>query len=477
MAKQAMREELAGKQALVVGMARSGLAAALFLRRQGARVIVSDLRPAQQLRPEIERLLAAGAAIETGGHRKRTFLDSDFIIVSPGVPSDLPLLADARAQQIPVWGEIELAARYLEGRLIAITGSNGKTTTTSLTGHLLATLGEEVLVGGNIGAPLIDMVERSRPDTIAVAELSSFQLETTDRGFHPQVAVVLNLTPDHLDRHGTMENYVAAKRRIFLRQMGEDWAVLNARDAYCRAYAGEINSRVLWFDASGAEVEAGVSLRGDTIVWRPRAGAPEVELMQAGELRLKGKHNLENALAALAAASALLPPEQGGAARRAALAQGVASFKAVEHRLEFVARIRGVDYYNDSKATNVDATLKALEAFEGGLWVILGGKDKNSDYAPLAAPLRERARGVLLIGAAAEKIAAHLEPAGLTPRMAGTLAQALEIAAAEARPGETVLLAPACASFDQFENYEHRGREFKTQVARLLAAEAESGAR
>ncbi len=465
-------DELAGKQALVVGMARSGLAAALFLRRHGARVIVSDLRPAQQLKPEIERLLAAGAAIETGGHRKRSFLDSDFIIVSPGVPANLPLLENARAQRIPVWGEIELAARYLRGRLIAVTGSNGKTTTTSLIGHLLAALGERVLVGGNIGAPLIDMVERSDAHTLSVAELSSFQLETTDFGFHPQVAVMLNLSPDHLDRHGSMENYVAAKQRIFLRQTREDWAVLNARDEYCRGYAAQVASRVLWFDASGGEVENGVGMRGEAIIWR-RAGGEPLELMRAGEIRLKGRHNLENVLAALAAVCALFPPEQASPQRRAALAAGVAGFKAVEHRLEFVARIRGVDYYNDSKATNVDATIKALEAFPGGLWVILGGKDKNSDYAPLAPLLAGRARGVLLIGAAAEKIDAHLRPAGIAARMAGTLARALEIASAEARPGDTVLLAPACASFDQFENYEHRGREFKALVARWLAASAE----
>ena len=466
-----MDEDFSGKQALVVGMARSGMAAAKFLLRHGARVIVSDLRPAQQLKPEIESLLAAGAAIETGGHRKRSFLDSDCIIVSPGVPADLPLLAEARAQRVPIWGEIELAARYLQGRLIAVTGSNGKTTTTSLIGHLLAALGEQVMVGGNIGAPLIDMVERSTPQSVSVAELSSFQLETTDAGFHPQVAVVLNLSPDHLDRHGSMENYIAAKQRIFLRQTDQDWAVLNAQDSVCQSFARVVASRVLWFDASGATLAAGAGLRDGQIYWRGPGEAKEVNLLRAEDIRLKGRHNLENVLAALAAVCALFPPAGAGAdARREALRNGVASFRAVEHRLEFVARVRGVDYYNDSKATNVDATRKAIEAFPGGLWVILGGKDKESDYKPLAPLLLKRARGVLLIGAAAEKIASHLQPAGVPTQPAGNLVRALELAAAQARPGETVLLAPACASFDQFENYEARGRLFKSLVAQLLAA-------
>lgn len=473
--------DVQGKRILVVGMATSGIAAALFLRQRGARVVVSEMRSAEELRTEIPRLLEAGIAIETGGHRERSFLDADLIVVSPGVPAGMPLLEQARGENIPVLGEIELASRFLRGTIVAITGANGKTTTTALTGEILQACQRKVQVGGNIGTPLISLVDSSTPETVNVIETSSFQLETIER-FRPHVAAVLNLSPDHLDRHGSMEAYAAAKERIFLNQTDEDFAVLNAGDGWCRTYATRLRSQVRWF-RPGADfapaVEAGGSgarLQGDDLVWVESGQSHPI--LPLAEIPLRGAHNVENVLAAVsiacilqqvggapAAAGAGLQGSQAVAAIRAA----VASFKAVEHRLEFVARIAGVDYFNDSKATNVDAAIKALEAFPGGLWVILGGKDKGSDYSVLAPLLKQRARGVLVIGAASEKIAGHLQSCAVEPVRAGTLERAVEIAASRAQAGDTVLLAPACASFDQFNNYGHRGQVFKQLVARLTA--------
>ena len=473
--------DVQGKRILVVGMATSGIAAALFLRRRGAHVVISEMRAAEQLRAEIPLLLDAGVAIETGGHRERTFLDADLIVVSPGVPAQMPLLEHARAERIPVLGEIELASRFLQGTLVAITGANGKTTTTTLTGEILRACQRTVQVGGNIGTPLISLTESSTPETVTVVEASSFQLETIDT-FHPHVAAVLNLSPDHLDRHGSMEAYAAAKERIFLNQTAGDFAVLNAADRWCRDYATRVGSQVRWFNRGGdfapaAEKGSGAHLRGDQLVWVEQGR--EIPVLTLNEIPLRGDHNVENVLAAVSIACLVqkvgldTAPAAGlqGEAAVAAIRTTIRSFKAVEHRLEFVARIRGVEYFNDSKATNVDATIKALEAFPGGLWVILGGKDKNSDYTVLAPLLRQRARGVLLIGAASEKIASHLEPAGIGVVRLGTMERAVDFAFQHAHEGDTVLLAPACSSFDQFQNYGHRGKVFKQLVMQLNTAE------
>ncbi|TAN24421.1 MAG: UDP-N-acetylmuramoyl-L-alanine--D-glutamate ligase [Acidobacteria bacterium] len=455
--------EIEGQRILVVGMAASGMAAARFLRKRGARVVVSEVRAAVELRAQIAELLDAGIAVETGGHRERSFLDADLIITSPGVPADLPLLRRARAQQTPVLGELELASRYLRGMLVAITGANGKTTTTALTGHILTACGRKVQVGGNIGTPLISLVESSTAETVNVVEASSFQLETTET-FHPHVAAVLNLSPDHLDRHGSMEAYAAAKQRIFRNQTKEDFAVLNPNDVWCRQFAAVLNSQAVWFAAFPLESQTGAEVREGQIVWT--RGGKQHPIMPVKEVPLPGAHNLENVLAAVAMACLVAGPEAAPAIR-----QAVGSFKAVEHRLEYVATINGVAYYNDSKATNVDATMKALASFEKGIWIILGGKDKGSDYTTLEPLLRERARGVLLIGAATEKIAAQLAPlsAAVPLTRCGTLDQAIATASAQAQAGDTILLAPACASFDQFENYGHRGRMFKELVRKLGA--------
>jgi UDP-N-acetylmuramoylalanine--D-glutamate ligase len=446
--------ELSGKQVLVVGLARTGIATALFCAERGARVTASEERPEAEIAEAAAKLRAAGVTLELGGHRPETFARQDLIVPSPGVPPTMPALAAARAIGVPVWSEIELAWRFLRGRLICITGSNGKTTTTSLIGHILETARLPVQVAGNIGTPLISRVDLSSDASFTVVEASSFQLESIS-AFRPDIAVLLNITPDHLDRHGSIEAYGAAKARMFKNQTEEDAAVINADDAVAHQYA-PTGPRVFWF-SRGKRVANGCYLRGDEVVFR--CEGTESILLERKMIGLRGDHNVENVLAAAAAAKI-------AGVEPAAIAEGVRTFAGVEHRIEYVATISGVEYFNDSKATNVDATLKALDAFSGNVVLILGGKDKGSDYRILRKSLRSHARLALLIGSAADKIEAELS--GVIPvERAETLARAVEMASRHAQPGDTVLLAPACASFDQFENYEHRGRVFKQLVREL----------
>ncbi|HXX18965.1 MAG TPA: UDP-N-acetylmuramoyl-L-alanine--D-glutamate ligase [Candidatus Acidoferrum sp.] len=443
-----------GKRVLVVGLARTGEVVSLFAAGYGATVTATDEKPESELAATAEKLRAAGVKLELGGHTPETFLDKDLIVLSPGVPANLPPLMHARAAGIPVWSEIELAWRFLRGKLVAITGSNGKTTTTALVAHILKTAGIQTLVGGNIGTPLLALVESSADSTVTVAEVSSFQLETIE-AFRPEIGVLLNLTPDHLDRHASFEEYATAKMRLFENQLDRDAAVLNADDPEVTKRMPS-KGQIFWFSRQ-KRVAAGAFLRDGQIVFRH--DGEEVTVGRRDEIPLRGEHNVENVLAACAAAY-LAGAEPG------AIASGVKSFRAVEHRLEFVAEIGGVEFFNDSKATNVDAALKAIEAFPGPLIVILGGKDKGSPYTPLIEPLRQRARMAILIGAAADRIAADLGEA--VPYVhAGTLDRAVQLAMSGAQPGDTVLLAPACSSFDQFENYEHRGRAFKELVHSL----------
>jgi UDP-N-acetylmuramoylalanine--D-glutamate ligase len=451
--------ELKDKRVLVVGLGKSGVASALFLKEHGARVTVSDTKSGDELRNEIPVLLDHGITVETGGHGDRTFRGQDLIVVSPGVPVDAPPLVQARAAGESVIGEIELAAQFLPGPIVAITGSNGKTTTTTLTGEIMTAGGFAALVGGNIGTPAISLADRAQPETVIVLEVSSFQLETIQT-FQPKVAVVLNVTPDHLDRHRTLEVYVDAKARIFENQQASDFAVLNADDPICVTLAARTRAQVFWFSRQ-KEVQHGAWVRDGNIVFRD--GSSQKEILQVPEIPLKGAHNLENVLAA-ACAGALMgcSPEK--------IRQAVRDFKAVEHRLEFVATIRGVGYYNDSKATNVDATIKALESFPANIHLILGGKDKGSDYTVLNDLLRQRVKRVYTIGAAAAKIESQIVSAkngGPEVVHAETLENAVRKASAVAQPGDVVLLAPACASFDQFKSYEHRGKVFKEIVRGL----------
>ena len=454
--------ELKNKRVLVVGLGKSGVASALFLQARGARVTVSDTKSEDELRGEIPKLLDQGITVETGGHGERTFSAQDLIVVSPGVPVDVPQLRQARQLGIPVVGEIELASRFLKGQLIAITGSNGKTTTTALTGEIVSMGGWESVVGGNIGTPAISLVDEATEDSYVVLEVSSFQLETIQT-FHPKMAVVLNVTPDHLDRHRDFQSYVNAKTRIFENQTKDDVAVLNADDDNCVGMATKARSRKIWFSRE-KEIETGAWIKENRIIYREDGS--DREIMPVAEITLKGAHNLENVLAAVCVG--MLVQSEPHRIRRA-----VQEFKAVEHRLEYVATVRGVDYYNDSKATNVDATIKALEAFSANIHLILGGKDKGSDYSVLNDLLRQRTKRVYTIGAAAEKIESQISGSTEVVHV-GTLEAAVRRAAATANPGDVVLLAPACASFDQFENYEERGRVFKQAVQALQKDKVEA---
>jgi UDP-N-acetylmuramoylalanine--D-glutamate ligase len=449
--------ELKNKRVLVVGLGKSGMAAAFFLRDLGARVTVSDTRSAAALAKDIPALLEAGIMVESGGHGLLTFRRQDLIVVSPGVPLDTPEVAQAISFGLPVIGELELASRFLAGKVVAITGSNGKTTTTTLVGKIFADAGLPTLVGGNIGLPVIELIDQSKPESWSVLEVSSFQLETTVE-FHPNIALVLNITPDHLDRHHTFEAYAAAKAMITAQQTPDDFLVLNAEDKPTQMVAAKTRAQIFWF--SGVRrIKQGAFVHGESIFWLAKEGGNPEPVLPIAEITLRGAHNVENVLAAVCAA------KLAGISSESIRAS-VASFQAVEHRLEPVRALRGVTYYNDSKATNVDATMKALASFPSGVHLILGGKDKASDYTQLAPLLRERAAAVYTIGSAAEKIEREL--AGVVKIVtAGTLKSAVDSASAAAQSGDVVLLAPACSSFDQFDNYEHRGRVFRECVAAL----------
>ena len=452
--------ELNNKRVLVVGLGKSGVASALFLKSQGARVTVSDSAPQEQFGDEIPALLDHGVAVETGGHGERTFQGQDLIVVSPGVPVDAPALVQARALGETVIGEVELASWFFPGAIVAITGSNGKTTTTALAGEIAAAGGHPTVVGGNIGTPAISLVERATPATVAVLEVSSFQLETIQT-FRPKIAVVLNVTPDHLDRHRTFAAYADAKARIFENQQADDFAVLHADDPICEGLAGRTRAQVFWFSRV-KEVGQGAYTDEGRILFRDSSG--QREIMLVSEIPLKGAHNVENILAAVCVGSLL-----GCSAE--VIRRTIQNFRAVEHRLEYVATIRGVAYYNDSKATNVDATIKAIESFPANIHLILGGKDKGSDYSVLNDLLQQRVKRVYTIGAAAAKIESQI-PTTMPIFHAETLDLAVKRAATEAQAGDVVLLAPACASFDQFKNYEQRGKVFKDAVKELSAASA-----
>jgi UDP-N-acetylmuramoylalanine--D-glutamate ligase len=461
--------ELKGKKVLVVGLGKSGHSAALFLRRLGAHVTVSDMRSAEALGKELPALLDEGIAVETGGHGLLTFRRQDLIVVSPGVPLTTPELQQVRNLGLPITGEVELASRFLKTKILAITGSNGKTTTTTLCGEILKAGGLETQVGGNIGIPVIELVEMPEnqgehaTNAWSVLEVSSFQLETTET-FRPKIAVILNITPDHLDRHGTFENYAMAKEKIFGAQTTEDLLVLNGDDPRVQQAASRAKSQVFWFSRTKM-VRQGASVVNGVIAFRANEQASFEPIVPVSDIPLKGAHNVENVLAAVCAARL-------AGVHAETIATAVRSFRAVEHRLEFVADINGVHYFNDSKATNVDATMKAIAAFSGGVHLILGGKDKNSDYTLLRPLLKERVTAVYTIGAASEKIEREID--GATRIVASkTLAAAVDNASRDAKAGDVVLLAPACASFDQFDSYEHRGRVFKELVAeRQQAASA-----
>ncbi|MBI2153894.1 MAG: UDP-N-acetylmuramoyl-L-alanine--D-glutamate ligase [Candidatus Rokubacteria bacterium] len=441
-----------GRTVSVVGLARSGVAACRLLRQLGAVVLASDAKPRSALSREALALEAEGVRLSAGGHPADAFRGAELVVVSPGVPADLLALQELRRAGVPLIGELELAWRVLEAQVIAITGTNGKTTTTALTGALLREQSRPVLVAGNIGMPLSAHALTFPPDGIVVAEVSSFQLETTEF-FHPRVAAVLNLTPDHLDRHGTVERYVEAKARIFANQTEADCAVLNADDAPTAALADRTRGSVVWFSRL-KPLDHGVFCRGGWIVTKLNGHLEEI--CPVSEIFLRGAHNLENVLAATACA--LWTGIAADPLRRA-----IRLFRGVEHRIEWVRDLQGVAYYNDSKGTNAASTIKALESFSEPVILIAGGRGKGQDFAPLAAAARGRVRRAILIGEDRKKILRCFGDA-IPSTFAPSMEEAVRMARAAARPGDVVLLSPACASFDMFEDFEHRGAVFKAAV-------------
>jgi UDP-N-acetylmuramoylalanine--D-glutamate ligase len=443
--------ELTGKKFWVVGLARTGTACARFLAERGARVAVSDLRPEAELESELKSL--AGLTISYFfGAEKRGWLDGvDCVIPSPGVPAENPLVGEARARKIPVLSEIELAYRFFGAPLVAITGTNGKSTTTTLIGEMMKAGGRRVFLGGNLGTPFIAAV--SAEWDWGVLEISSFQLEWIEK-FAPRIAALLNVTEDHLDRYAGFDSYRRAKERIFAAQAGHDFAVLNRDDPWVWALEKQVKAQVTSFGFS--EVPEGVFAQGDQIVWRH--GASE-ETFPLARVKIPGVHNIENMMAAIAAA------KLAGIGREP-IQQTLDTFPGLEHRLELVRERDGVRYYNDSKGTNVGAVVKSLAGFSAPVILIAGGVDKGGDYGPLASGIKRTVRRLVLFGAAKNVIAAALGHLTETV-IVDNLADAVRDSAAAARAGDVVLLSPACSSFDQFRNYAERGKNFKTLVGSL----------
>jgi UDP-N-acetylmuramoylalanine--D-glutamate ligase len=448
--------ELSGKKVFIIGAARSGIAAARFLVERGATVALNDRKPLDQWSPEALALKESEVGLLPGDPPSWLLDQIELVVVSPGVPANIIPIRYAERAGAEVIGEVELAARYLKGHIVAITGSNGKTTTTSLIGELLRDAGlPAVQVGGNIGKALISMVEGSREDGWTVVELSSFQLETI-KTLRPAIAIVLNVTPNHMDRYETFNDYAAAKHRIFMNQTADDVAVLNADDETVSSWARGLRAKVMWFSVRRELGDTGVFLRGRELMFGDQV------LLRVDDLKLRGLHNVENVAAAFAAGIA-------AGASIESMAATAKQFNPVEHRLEFVAEIDGVRFYNDSKATSVDATVKALEAFAqdaGKIVLILGGRGKKAPYEPLASLVKSNVRKLVLIGEDADTIASELGEFAPSER-ATDMNDAVARSFKSAEKGDVVLLAPACASFDMFESFEQRGKVFKAEVVQL----------
>jgi len=443
------------ERALVIGLARSGVAAVELLLDLGVPVVASDLRPASELSLDAAAWESRGVRLALGEQDEGLLAGVDLVVVSPGVRLDVPIIKAARAAGVAVIGELELAYRVFEGTWIAVTGTNGKTTTTALTGHLATSAGLAAAVGGNIGDAISAEIAGLPRDGIVVAEVSSFQLDATEL-FRPHVSVLLNVTPDHLDRYGTMESYAASKRRVFANQTADDFAVLNVDDERVRASASQIAASVIPVSAVG-EPENGVFVRDGAIV--SRVGGGDREVARIADMKLLGPHNVQNALAAVGAAMAV------GVGSEAA-GRALATFEPLEHRMEPVARVGGALYVNDSKATNVDSVRYALESYDVPIVLIAGGRDKGADFGALVAAAAAHVRHAVVLGEAAPAIERALSGSVPTER-AATLRDAVRAAAAAAESGDVVLLSPACASFDMFADFEERGRRFKAEVLAL----------
>ena len=450
--------DLSGMRVSVVGLARTGLAVVRFLSNRGVRVIGSDTRTREELEKEFPDLKDLDVEVQQERHAEESFLQSDLIILSPGVPPSIEPLARARKGKIPIISEIELASWFTTIPIVAVTGTNGKTTTTLLIGDMLRKAGGRVFVGGNIGDPLINLAASDEGTDIAVVELSSFQLEGIER-FRPAVGVLLNITEDHLDRYRNFEAYVEAKSRLFINQGTSDVLVLNALDPIVDRATSSCRARKVYFNVTSDQME-GAFFDGRHIILRVQEGEEIYDPNRGG---LKGLHNIENMMAAVATARLYGCPKD-------LAQQTLETFEGLAHRLEFVKEVKGVRYFNDSKGTNVGAVVKSLQTFTGPVILIAGGKDKGGDYAPLREPIKERVKHLIFIGEARERMARELrDTASIT--LADSLEEAVARARTLARPGDTVLLSPACSSYDMFRDYVERGDSFKALVRRLARLE------
>jgi UDP-N-acetylmuramoylalanine--D-glutamate ligase len=460
-------EDYDGRRILVVGLARSGVASAEFLLGRGAQVKATDLRSKKELSGELSGLNQKGVELVLGSHPTGLVGDVELVIVSPGVPFDAPPLKEARAKSIPIWGELELGFRQIEGPLIAVTGTKGKSTTTSLLAEILRRAGRKVALGGNIGRPLISLVEGSDPDTLFVVEVSSFQLETIER-FHPHIAVLLDVTPDHLDRHVSFEDYARAKAKIFANQEAGDWAIVYGGNPLTVQMAKKARSNKVYFSFERIDEDMPyVSVDGPWIV--KHDGGETTALVSLERIGLRGRHNVENVMAACSAASMLgLDPE--------ILSMAVGDFRGIPHALERVGEVDGVAFYNDSKATNLASAKAALDAFDGGVLLIVGGRYKGGDFEALRTHVKRNVKRVLAIGETKKKIALAL--GDLVPvDSCRSLREAVRSAFRHATPGDTILLSPACASFDMFRDYEERGERFREEVEKLVKTRGKTKSR
>ncbi len=449
------KDRITGKKISILGMARSGVSCAILLQRMGAEVFVSDVKKRELLSPQINQLENSDIEFETGGHTSQVIQNKDFLVVSPGIPSDIPILIQAENLGIPRFSEIEVAYWLTDSKIVGITGSNGKTTTVTLLGEILKEDKREFQVGGNIGIPFSGIVEKVSPEGIILLELSSFQLEWIEE-FRPYIASVLNITPDHLDRHPDMKSYVEAKLRIQENQTEDDFAVLNADDEGSLKFATSGKSKKVFFSTK-TETEPGAFIREGKLF--TRLSGKETEIVEVKEIGIKGPHNLSNACAACAICGIL-----GVSAE--SLRKTLTSFTGVEHRLEPVATVSGVSFINDSKATNVDSVWYALQSVTPPIILIAGGKDKGGDFTRLRELVHKNVKALILLGEAEEIIKTAL---GDTTAVyhSDTLEEAVELSYKKASPQDTVLLSPGCASFDMFRDYQHRGQVFKSSVRNL----------
>jgi len=453
---------LEGKRVLVVGLARTGIGVVRFLAEHRAGVMVTDIQAADELRPYLSEITGLNVGTELGEHRIETFLNSDLIVVSPGIPLSIEPIAAAREKGIEVISEIELACRFIRDPIIGVTGTNGKTTTTILLGDVLKVSGKKVFVGGNVGNPLIDCAGRGKWDYV-VAEISSFQLEGIHE-FRPHIALMLNITEDHLDRYPHYEEYTEAKFRIFLNQRSSDFAVLNADDGTINAMSSEIRAR-RWFFSLTSPLKVGAFFNRDSLIYRDAKG--KVERFKLANVPLRGIHNIENMLSVVATAKICSCPQES-------IQTALESFRGLPHRLEFVRELDGVGFYNDSKGTNVGSVVKSLMSFQEPIILIAGGKDKGGDYGPLKGIVKERVKRLILIGEARQRLAKALGKSVPTTE-ADTLEEAVHRAFDQSKHGDVVLLSPACSSFDMFRDYEERGNLFK-EIVHELRGENPKGA-